>query len=401
MELALIARRRKAEIALESDDVILKLKYLLEKLAEKLPGGLGAEVLEATFKLLETLVVRYPRTVNRYVEHVALNFDIWGHSASELQYFVIDLMNKMIFDPERHQLSKEDVVDHLLNCIEKLAAARAPDRRNIETLSQMVRKILAESSLSKLMSYLNIPHLQQRHPNYEAPLSAFLHIFFEIFRSRTRGPPLIFSLLTVLLHFLATPAPAESKSWLSEGRLELRHLSVDFGPDLHSKQSSNAATTVILGGSERLVEGESVDAVLAGYIFAAITFDWKRIKGTAKALAKEPEKVKQLESITKDLAGQSDKAKISTCLYIIINGRCNDPANDPRRVQGKETGAGDVYRDHVSGPGTPATALRVFRREGTNPGPTRGTQRVQESQALRRTHQQFQCAHSFCPSLFP
>ena len=190
LDLLLGCKRAKMSLRLVLDDVFIRLRFLLEKLAAKNAGGLNHEVRITASKILGTLSKQYPSSVDKYVEHIALNFDIWGHSASTVQSSAIDALEQTLLQDIDKIFGRTDMVDYLLNSIERLSQGnKAGAKANVEALSRIATKLmidnLSEGSLKKFVGYLSLPQLRQRFPCFDPSLGATLKIFLEVFATCT------------------------------------------------------------------------------------------------------------------------------------------------------------------------------------------------------------------------
>ena len=286
--------KQKAEIQLVQDDVLVKLKFLLESLAGRLPNGLSAETLGAVFRLLETLCGRYSQgAVDGCVESLALNFGIWGHSSAEVQCFLVNLMQGVLIGSEKQQrFNKENMIDYLLSCIGKLGSGSVPhNMQNIETLSGLVGKLMAgegltEGALEKLLSYVKGPPVS----------AAFLRIFLEVYvsskQSHALKSPLIFTLMQILTFCIGGEGSRESTKSLSEGGLAISRASIDSDPEIASKTVPKVS--------------DDLDSILSNYIYLLLTYEWKK---NGKELAK-----KLPEVLGKVFVKQIDSLQILQCV---------------------------------------------------------------------------------------
>ncbi len=152
--------KEKASLFYDSDEGIMILRYLLERLANK--SGLSLEVFGILCQILDTLLDFYPNSAEKYIEMIYLNMDIWKHSSTEVQKAITEHIHNMFLVQQNKQFNITSIIDSLLSCIEVCVDK---DEQRIQQFSSIVLQ-LSEKHISTeivlaIISYANIYFLRR------------------------------------------------------------------------------------------------------------------------------------------------------------------------------------------------------------------------------------------------
>ena len=173
--------KEKASLFYDSDEGIMILRYLLERLANK--SGLSREVFDIQCVILETLLKFYPNSAEKYIEMIYLNMDIWKHSSVELQKFITEQIHRMfVLDPSG-QFNATSIVNSLLSCVEVYVDKDRQDDQRVQQISgivlQLAQKHMSTEIILAIISYANIYFLRRLN-NYPIQIYHVMLIFMEL-----------------------------------------------------------------------------------------------------------------------------------------------------------------------------------------------------------------------------
>ena len=164
---------------------LLVMRNIIEKIAKK--GGFTTEGIDLMFEILRLLAQLYqPLLREKYLETFILNVDIWQYSNPSLQVYIIGKFQELILNDTEKIYNRKNVIDLLLNCIERYTCCGNKYAKFVESLAKMAKDLIVsnmnENIISKLMGYLNILCLRDM-PNYKAFVYTILHIFIEVYNT--------------------------------------------------------------------------------------------------------------------------------------------------------------------------------------------------------------------------
>ncbi len=392
----------KGRILLERDDMVLKMRYLLEKLAER--GGLGGDVQASVINMQETLFRLYPSVVGKYVENVSMNFDIWGRSPLAVQSSEIESVQQLLLGDIEKVCNRVDMIDCFLGCIESLAISRSHNKQHIEPLSRAVTRMLIdnlnEQSMARLLSYLNLLHLQQRSRGiccYTSSIRTVLGIFLEVFVTCTphfRYPglvkpqvetqirtaakkalrsPIIAALMSILTHYATFSEPAGRRKSVPVGdQRDSRLMSTGSNPEIRADNSPSTATTELEDD-----ENAMMDEIMAVCLHVLLNLDWTFLKEIVKTVGKDQSHASGLMGyLIKNFVKTPGLNHIGIFGIVILGDRPADTAVrtelSPQAEDCRILGSSYIFLDYGLriGPTTTVYALRLPQGKTADAGET-------------------------------
>ena len=178
--------KEKAAVFYESEDGLLILRFLLERLANK--GGVSGSMFSVVKQILDIVLKHYPSSKEKYIEMIFLNMDIWKHSPQEVQEQIALHVHNMFIVGQNKQFDIPKIVDILLNCIEiyvnqeQIKTVRIKQLLNI--ILQLSFQHVTKEVLIVIISYANIFFLR-RLRNYPLQIYYVLSLYLEIFTACT------------------------------------------------------------------------------------------------------------------------------------------------------------------------------------------------------------------------
>lgn len=167
------------------EENLLTMRHIFEKIARK--GGFNTEGIDLIFEILRLLAQYYPPLVReKYLETIVLNVDIWQYSDPLLQSILITKIRDIILNDIEKIYNRKNIIDLLLNCIERYTCCGSKYAKLVEFLSTITKDLILnnmnESIIFKITGYLNIYYIRKL-PNYKTFVYTILHILIEVYNT--------------------------------------------------------------------------------------------------------------------------------------------------------------------------------------------------------------------------
>jgi len=299
---------QRCAIFLENEDGLSTLRFLLEKIAKKIP--LGKFVFAQISSFLASITEYYPSLLEDAFENFLLNPTLWKNSSADIQKAVLFKASEQIFS-DSHLFKPSRIIDILMNSLEAALNFQQNDENNekkqfifesdmikmtVDIIRKYALKNVSEDVLIKIIAYSNLYYIRKL-PRYPEQILCSLTIFLEIWLNskdkiikdiknaiKNKRDSKILATLFVIAEYLIYQF--ENNKCEGPEYPGFRMISDDkIKENISESPHFNRQDLILIEFYKN--HGEILDSILGISLYVLLKFDWNCLSDLVKDLLKE------------------------------------------------------------------------------------------------------------------